>query len=375
MLDTTRHRAILAARFIAAAGRYWIGTYPTIRREIRRMRRNAARIPDTTLRATALGVLESKWGDLEGAGAFAAFVPARQRANVAQLLVCLQGIYDYADTLAEQSSADPPADAIALHTALLDALRPGTPLSDYFARHRRNDGGYLAALVQQCWAGVAQLPTYAVVEHAARKHAQRIVDYQARINHQPEDEHAAFAPWAATETPARTGLYWWETGAACGSSLALLALVAAAADRRLTADEAMSIEAVYWPWAGALHTLLDNLVDRAEDHATSQHNLTDHYSDRQELADRVETLARTTFEHSRAVAPHHRLILTGMIALYLSDEQAWTEHARAASGRIIVTNGPFTRPALLLLHARRLALRSGRRISSRPPSPIGLKSN
>lgn len=360
MLDTTRHRAILAARFAAAAARYWLGTYPTIRREIRRLRRNAARIPDATLRTTALAVLDNKWGDLEGAGAFAAFVPTRRRASVARLLVCLQGIYDYADTLAEQPSDDPSADAITLHTALLDALRSGTPLSDYYEHHPyKDDGGYLAGLVQQCQAGVAQLPTYAVVERAAREHAQRIVDYQARINREPEDEHAAFASWAASETPVGARLHWWETGAACGSSLALLALLAASADHRLTTGVAASIEAIYWPWAGALHTLLDNLIDRAEDHATRQHNLTDHYSDRQELSERVETLARTTIERSRAVAPHHRLILTGMIALYLSDEQAWTEHARTASERILAANGTITRPALLLLHARRLGLKSG----------------
>jgi tetraprenyl-beta-curcumene synthase len=358
VLDTTRHRAILAARFIAATGRYWLGTYPTMRREIRRMRRNAARIPDTTLRATALGVLDSKWGDLEGAGAFAAFAPIRLRSCIARLLVCLQGIYDYADTLAEQPSDDPQADAITLHTALLDALWPEVPLADYYANHpRHNDGGYLATLVRRCRAGVAQLPTYPVVAPAAREHARRIVDYQARINHQSVSEHAAFASWATTETPKGTGLSWWETGAACGSSLALLALIAAAADRRLTAGEAASIEAVYWPWAGALHTLLDNLIDRAEDHATHQHNLTDHYANPDELAERIGALARTSIEHSRAVAPHHRLILTGMTALYLSDEQAWTEHARPASERIIAANGAITRPALWLLHARRLALK------------------
>ncbi|MGE5700783.1 MAG: DUF2600 family protein [Arthrospira platensis] len=359
MLDTTRHRAVLTARFIDAAFRYWIGTYPAIHREIGRMKRRAARIPDQTLQATALAILDSKWSDLEGAGAFAAFAPHHLRPNVARLLVCLQGIYDYADTLAEQPSDNPQADAITLHTAMLDALIPGAALGGYYTHHPSNaDGGYLISLIQRCHVTIVQLPAYILVADMARKHAQRIVDYQARINHEPDRGHIAFATWAKSETPDGSGLCWWETGAACGSSLALLALLAAAADSGLTYAEATAVEAVYWPWAGALHTLLDSLIDRSEDRATQQHNLIDHYRNQGEMTERLGVLACETVKRAECVAPHHRLILAGMVALYLSDDQAWTAFVRPASERILEATGTFAKPALLLLRARRLALKT-----------------
>ena len=236
MLDTTRHRAIPAARFLKAAFRYWIGTYPAIQSEIRRIRRRAERIPDPTLRTTALDSLDRKWSDLEGAGAFAAFVPLRHRVRVTRLLVCVQAIYDYADTLAEQSSDDPQADAIALHSALLDALRPRAQLSAHYAHHgNREDGGYLASLVKRCRAEIAQLPAFALIADAAGEHAQRIVDYQARINHEPDRGHASFATWAESETHEETELLLVGDG----RRLRFVACAARAARRcrRFTLDE------------------------------------------------------------------------------------------------------------------------------------------
>jgi tetraprenyl-beta-curcumene synthase len=350
---------VFAARFISAAQRYWIGTYPTIRDEIRGMRLRAEGIPDPTLRRLALGTQDSKWGNLEGAAAFAAFVPRRHRARVARLLVGLQGIYDYADTLMEQPARDPPANAIMLHSAMLAALQPGQPHADYYAHHTSDDdGGYLKCLIGRCRADVEQLPAYPIVTEAACKNTQRIIDYQARINHEHEHGFPSFVRWAEKETPAGTGLNWWETGAACGSSLAVFALLAAAADPTLTSEQARAVEATYWPWANALHTLLDNMIDRTEDRDTHQHNLLDHYTSQQDMTERLGLLASETVKRARRVAPHHRLILAGMVALYLSDEQAWVASARPASERILAATGPLATPALLLLRARRLALRA-----------------
>jgi tetraprenyl-beta-curcumene synthase len=349
---------VLGARFFAAAQRYWIGTYPTIREEIRYLKHHAEGIPDPTLRRLALDTQDSKWGDLEGAAAFAAFVPRRHRACVARLLVTLQSIYDYADTLMEQPNHDPSANAIVLHSAILAAIKPGEPHADYYAHHTTDDdNGYLKLLVDRCRAAIEQLPAYPLVAEAAHTNTQRIVDYQTHINHEHQDGHPSFAYWAEGKTPTGVGLNWWEMGAACGSSLALLALLAAAADPTLTSSRARAVEETYWPWANALHTLLDNLIDRLEDEETHQHNLIDHYTSRAEMTDRLGLLASETVERANNAAPHHRLILAGMVALYLSDEQAWTVAARPASERVLAATGTLAKPALFLLHARRIVLK------------------
>ncbi len=161
--------------------------------------------------------------------------------------------------------------------------------------------------------------------------------------------------------PPEGGQRWWELAAAAGSSLATLALLSAAADPDLTAEHAQAIESLYWPWMGALHTLLDSLIDRAEDAATGQRNLLEHYSSAQEMAERMELLAVEAARRAEAVGIEHRLILAGMTSLYLSDPNAWSPYARETTERVLGALGGLARPAMLVLRARRLAHRDGPR--------------
>lgn len=322
------------------------------------MRQRARRIPDPILRALALDAQQHKWACLEGAAAFATFVARGQRTGIVRLLVDLQALLDYADTLMEQPSSAPAANARRLHDAFLTALQPNVPHHDYYQHHsHKDDGGYLVSLVDRCHTSIRALPSYAVVAEVVVRHARRMTVYQSEVNLATRRDHPALARWAGRQ-PAGAILNWWEIAAACGSSLAVFAHIAAASDPNLTRGEVDTIDALYWPWAEALHILLDSLVDRVEDAATSQPNLLDHYSSQQEMTERLGLLARETAERARGVAPHHRLILAGMVALYLSDAQAWTAFARPATEQILAATGPLVKPAMLLLRARRLALKA-----------------
>ncbi len=303
---------------------------------------------------------ESDWASLEGVAAFAAFARPDQRATVVRLLVRLQSIYQYTDTLMEQPSGDPAANARQLHTAILVALSPDRPHIDYYRHHTHDDdGGYLVELVDRGRAMLAELPSYPVVAEAVLGQAKRIVFYQSHINLAGEQDHPGLARWVELDGSSKTKQLWWEPAAASGSSLATLALLSAAANPNLTKQRAAAIEALYWPWMGALHTLLDSLIDRAEDAATGQHNLLDHYSSAEEMAERMELLAVEAVRRASAVGVEHRLILAGMTSLYLSDPNAWLPYARDTSERVLAALGGLAKPAMLVLRARRFAHRDG----------------
>ncbi len=346
----------LAGAFAVAASRYWLNVVPVARRELRCLRRRASEIPDLVLRGLALGTYESDWASLEGVAAFAAFTCADQRATIARLLIRLQSIYQYTDTLMEQPSSNPSANARQLHTAILVALQPGRPHINYYIHNARDDdGGYLTELVDHCRATLAGLPSYPVVGETVLGQAQRIVFYQSHINLAGERDYPALVRWAELEAPPRSKQPWWELAAASGSSLGALALLAAAANPGLTKQRAKAIETLYWPWMGALHTLLDSLIDHAEDAASGQHNLLDHYSSPEEMAERMEQLTIETVRRAGAVGVEHHLILAGVISLYLSDPQAWLPYARATTERVLAALGGLARPAMLILRARRFA--------------------
>lgn len=346
--------------FASAACRYWLGVFPLVLLEVRRLRHRAGEIPDPALRSLAFDAQRRKWASLEGAAAFATFVVSMHRKRLVRALIDLQALLDYIDTLMEQPSEDTAANARELHHAFLAALHPDLPHRDYYKHNRQHDdGGYLVQLADTCRASIRELPSYPIVAEAVMRHARRVVFYQSEINLATVEDHPKLVRWAG-EQVSGSELSWWEVGAACGSSLAVFAHIAAAADPALTVRDVDAIEALYWPWAEALHILLDGLIDRAEDQETNQPNLLDHYSSLEEMTERLGLLAEETVKRTRDVAPHHRLILAGMVALYLSDEQAWIVSARPASERVLAATGTFAKPALLLLRTRRLALRDWR---------------
>jgi tetraprenyl-beta-curcumene synthase len=350
-----RHQAIA---FTLAARRYWMGVFPTVRYEIRHLRQCADHIPSTELRTLALRNLGAEGKNLEGAAAFSAFLPRAHRASVVRAQVAFQAAYDYVDSLAEQTHAFSRANAQQLHHALIVAVSPGTPHAAYYQHHTScSDGGYLAALVDSCRRAISRLPSYPIVADAIGRNTQRIIGYQTRTNLTSACGLRTLSRWACLETPLGADLRWWETAAACGSSMAVLALLAAAADPLLTRSAAETVEAVYWPWAGALHSLLDSLIDYAEDATAGRHNLTVHYASSQEMANRMHLITTEAARRASAIGVEHSLILTGMASLYLSDSQAARPEARQTAIDILAALGGLASPAMLMLRTRRLARR------------------
>jgi tetraprenyl-beta-curcumene synthase len=343
---STSHRATLARGFVTTAARYWLIVYPQVRRELAHWRQRARLIADPTLRALALETQRSKQGNLEGAAVFATFAPAARRAAIVRASIAFQALYDFADTLTEQASSPDPGRARQLHSGLLAAL-PGA--SENCRRARRCD--YLAGLIDACRAALAELPSFQTVYELVEVNTKRIVQYQTLIDHP-----AAFAAWAATETPVGSGLRWWETGAACGSSTAIFALIAAAGSPGLRLAEAVAIERAYFPWIGALHTLLDSLIDQPDDLASGQHSLITHYGSPVVAAGRMGHLATEATRLARALpnGHGHRLILAGMTSQYASSPRASLPHARAARTAVLNAMGDLAAPTMAVFAGRRL---------------------
>jgi tetraprenyl-beta-curcumene synthase len=381
-------RVALAIGFVDAARRYWTGVFPRVHREVDHWRERAGEIPDPVLRALAFDA-QRKRGNIEGAAAFAAFVPRPHRAAVVRAVVAFQAAYDYLDVLAEQPQADPVAGARGLHEALLDSLDPalgaegwagteslGIESPDYYARYPwREDNGYLAELVEECRAALATLPSYAAVATAARRGAQRIMEFQSLNLSESQGDHHAFARWARTEIPPATELEWWEAAAAGGSPLCVYALIAAAADPAVQSEEVEAIENAYFPSIGALHSLLDHLVDRARDAASGERNLIDYYASPLQAAVRMQGLAERAAAAARALprGRRHAIVLAGMTGYYLSHTEASTPEARPIVRNVRREIGGLLAPALLVCRARRLTGRLA--ASSRAESAPAIASS
>jgi tetraprenyl-beta-curcumene synthase len=344
--------------FTSAAGGYWLEVFPYVYRELCQWRRLADTIPDPVLRRDALDSLVAKHRNAEGAAAFAILAPRRQRPRVGRLLVALQSMFDFLDTLSEQPARDPLANGRQLHAALTIALTPGAAHVDYYAEHPRgDDGGFLRAYVERCQGLVAGLPTYAVAEPGVHAAVALAAEGQS-LNHAGlYATHDALARWARAQTPVGVGLAWWEVASAAVSTLTIHALLAAAADPALTPTQAARLSEAYFPWITGFGTLLDSVVDRLEDEHTGNHSQIGYYRSEVEAAERLGLLA----ERSLALAAgldrgdRHQLIVAAMACYYLAAPAAESSEARVVALRVLDALGPLAPPALRVFRLRQLA--------------------
>lgn len=334
--------------------RYWLTVFPLARRQLRRWSAAADTIPDPELRRLAHATLADEHLNAEGAALFATLAPWRHTPALIRAVVAYQVLYDFLDTITEGHDPDPD-DARQLHLALLDALDPARPLSDWYAlRPGAGDGGYLASLVRACRSALARLPAYDQVTPSAIRSASLSREVQA-LNHDADPARPERLDRWAQRHPARARLRWWECAASSSSSLGVHVLIGLAASHETTTEQALAAERAFCVSFGALNTLLESLVDLPDDLRTGEHSLVSYYADPDETADRLHQIASTARADTRQLerGERHAIILAGMVGFYLSCPEAWESHARDASHRTLAAVGPPTAALTRILRLRR----------------------
>lgn len=359
---TRTSSAGIAPVFAATVLRYTSSILPQVRRELGYWQARAADIRDPVLRDLAREAL-GKRGNIEGAALFATMAPRAHRRELVRALVCFQLAYNYLDVLGERPTDHPTAAAHELHQALLVALDPDTSHRDYYARYpQHDDSGYLREVVDTCRAALVRLPSYQAVADRVQAAAGRIVAFQSLNLSESQGGHDALKRWALREIPAGSGLTWSEMAAAAGSSLPVHALIAAAAEPGANVD-LDALECAYFPQLSALHSLLDSLVDRAEDERDGQRSFLDYYSSTSTAALSLGSLAR----YSKVVvgllpdSARHAVIMTAMASYYLSAAQCATHEGAEVSRAVTGALGAPLSVAVSIFKARRLGFSLARR--------------
>jgi tetraprenyl-beta-curcumene synthase len=325
-------------------------------REIAGWRMRASCIPCPHTRRLALEALRAKRGHIDGAALF--WILARRRDHgLLRLLVAYDVLCDYLDSLTEQAGA---GDARLLHRAMTDALEPnghGRGYADAVGR----DGGYLDALVETCRAACAVLPGFGVVQPHALREAAR-ASTVLPLNHLPSAERdAGLQAWAACEPSDESQLAWYELGAAGSTWLAVQASLALAANPACDGREVEAVCRAYYPWCSLAGTMLDSYVDEAEDLASGNHRYVAHYPSRAVM---LQRLSMAIERAALAVTPlpgghRHAVILSCMVAMYLSKDSARAPQQRASTLQLAASGGTLTRVLMPVLRTWRVCYRQG----------------
>jgi tetraprenyl-beta-curcumene synthase len=323
-------------------------------REIRRWQSSARLIPDVPIREDALQTLERKRTHIVGAGLFW-ILPDQRDMRLLRLLIAYEIILEFLDEAHERAGGE--RNGRQLHRALIEALDPTAPISDYYSAHPwSNDGGYLRTLVEACREGCASLSFYADVRELLLQNARRCAQAQG-LNHRltPAERGDGLRAWAESEFRGELHASWWEMTAAASSSVGVHALLAlAACSQRHDWDQ---VNAAYVPWICAVSTLLDSYADQLRDAAEDSHSYLAYYTTPEVATERLAELIRRAalaacgLEHGE----RHAVIAASMIAMYLSNEAVRAPDKRAGTARLTHAGGTLTRVLLPALRLWRIA--------------------
>jgi tetraprenyl-beta-curcumene synthase len=304
-----------------------------------------------------LSALTRKRGHTDGA-ALLWTIPRARDPHLLRLLVAYELIWDYLDGVNERGASDGQINGRQLHLALVDALDPTRPISDYYKHHPwKDDGGYLQTLVEVCRENCLKLPSYWSIRPLLVREAIRA--QVLAINHDLDSvrRDANLQEWAACELPSTSGATWFELTGAASASLTVHALLALAAEPTTDKADLARTCAAYFPWISTATTMLDSYVDWVEDIANGDHSYVSHYSTPQLAAARIRELVDRCFIETRALhnGERHAVITACMVAMYLSKDSAHTEAMRDTTKSFVQAGGSLTRLLLPILRLWRIA--------------------
>ena len=327
--------------------RFLTGVLPQVAWELRQWNKQLDGCYDWLLLKQASASLRRKRFHSQGGSFFALYNPSCTKRMVS-LIVALQTISDYLDNLCDRGGIYNEAAFRHLHQAMLDALSTGVNKSrDYYRFYpARNDGGYLKALVEECRGSISTLPSYGAVRPEVIRLASLYNDLQVYKHLDPQVRPCRLKRWFRQKaTAACPPIYWWEFAAACGSTLAIFALLAAATSPGTSMDEACLISRAYFPWVCGLHILLDYWIDQDEDIKEGDFNFAACYPSRELALQRLRLFLQKALEEvSHLPHPHfHRTIVKGLLAVYLSDPKVASLGFQQASRALLDAAGPETK--------------------------------
>jgi tetraprenyl-beta-curcumene synthase len=329
--------------------------FPAVEKELAFWRTRAVFIPDAELRKQALASIADKKFHCLGGSIYALYAPGQWR-RLLTLIVALQTMSDYLDNLCDRVKGSGEESYRSLHRAFYAALDPAASRQDWYEHFpHKNDGGYLDELVAACTRVITLLPGFRYVREEIAGLAALYSELQILKHLVADQREQKLVSWFTKTSDKVPGVTWWEFAAATGSTLGIFALSARAAAGTASCREVAGLLAGYFPWLCGLHILLDYFIDLDEDKAYNDLNFVSYYSSPLDAEEGLLRFLWEALQRAKALPrpAFHGTVVSGLLALYLSDPKALVPARKKTTQRLLRAGGP----EVFSLHRVCLALR------------------
>lgn len=297
--------------------------FPEVQRQLHIWKREAMLIPDEELREQAIASIENKDFHCEG-GAILALLAEDLKNEAISFIVAYQTVSDYLDNLCDRSTSLYDKDFEALHEAMFHSLKRQAETVNYYRfRNEQEDGGYLNKLVETCQSFMRKLSRFDDIDPYLQELCTYYVDLQVHKHVPVNEREERLKSWFSEYENKLPKMTWFEFSACSGSTLGIFCLISSALRLDFDQKQAEQIYRGYFPYIQGLHIMLDYFIDQQEDLEGGDLNFCFYYDNRDELYSRMSHFVTKAEQHLQEL-PHkdfHKLIHSGLLGLYLSDEK------------------------------------------------------
>jgi cytochrome P450 len=306
-------------------------------------------------REEAIQAIADKRDNIEGASLFA-LLPKKRNRRLLRLLVAYQILWDYLDSVSERGACAGQANGRQLHRALVEALDPDAPVSDYYRHHPwRGDSGYLVSLAIACRRICAELPCYRDVRTTMLGSVERCAIQS--INHEPDAylRTVALKRWSEREFGDEHALTWFELTAAAGAFMPHV-LLALAAEPTCECQAVRAVHSAYFPWVSLVISMLDSYVDRVADAMSDGHSYLSYYDSDEIAMERLGAMIARIVRNASSLpnGARHAFLVEGIVAMYLSTGEVNTPASRETTRMLAQASGSLTKTLLPLARVWRV---------------------
>jgi len=316
--------------------------FPNVHKELNGWKNEANNISDPELKKQALMSIQHKTFHCEG-GSILSLVCEEKMDLIIQFIVAYQTISDYLDNLCDRSTSLDPTDFEALHESMMDAVGLTNSTQNYYRfREEQDDNEYLKKLVKTCHDVLKQAPHYEII----RPYLLELADYYCKLQihkHVKKSEREQrLIDWFEAYKNKFSDLTWYEFSACAGSTLGIFCLVSYAFNEDLSSEFFQEIYKSYFPYVQGLHILLDYVIDQNEDIEGGDLNFCSYYESKELMIERVKYFAEKSDKSLKILQDYrfHRLIIRGLLGIYLADEKmSGTKEDRNTRKQIVKCGG------------------------------------